>query len=95
MTALFPPAGVAVYSVGELTRAIKELLEDAHPSVWVQGEVSNLARPASGHLYLTLKDETAPLKTVIYRSPSCGSPASSRQRRRPSSPLGWATRSSR
>jgi exodeoxyribonuclease VII large subunit len=67
MTALFPPAGVAVYSVGELTRAIKELLEDAHPSVWVQGEVSNLARPASGHLYLTLKDELAPLRTVIYR----------------------------
>jgi len=67
MAALFPPAGVIVYSVGELTRAIKELLEDAHPSVWVQGEVSNLARPASGHLYLTLKDELAPLKTVIYR----------------------------
>src|SRR4051794_7810097 len=67
MAALFPPAGVVVYSVGELTRAIKELLEDAHPNVWVSGEVSNLARPASGHLYLTLKDESAPLRTVIYR----------------------------
>src|SRR4051812_33073309 len=67
MTALFPPAGVVVYSVGELTRSIKELIEDAHPSVWVQGEVSNLARPASGHLYLTLKDESAPLRTVVYR----------------------------
>src|SRR5262249_37153149 len=67
MTALFPPAGVIVYSVGELTRSIKELLEDAHPSVWVQGEVSNLARPASGHLYLTLKDELRPLRTVVYR----------------------------
>jgi exodeoxyribonuclease VII large subunit len=67
MTALFPPAGVVVYSVGELTRSIKELIEDAHPSVWVQGEVSNLARPASGHLYLTLKDEVSPLRTVVYR----------------------------
>lgn len=67
MAALFPPAGVVVYSVGELTRSIKELIEDAHPSVWVCGEVSNLARPASGHLYLTLKDEQAPLRTVVYR----------------------------
>jgi exodeoxyribonuclease VII large subunit len=67
MAALFPPAGVVVYRVGELTRALKELIEDAHPNVWVQGEVSNLARPASGHLYLTLKDEDSPLRTVIYR----------------------------
>ena len=43
------------------------MIEDAHPSVWVSGEVSNLARPASGHLYLTLKDEQATLRTVIYR----------------------------
>jgi exodeoxyribonuclease VII large subunit len=67
MSALFPPPGVVVLSVGELTRALKELIEEAHPSVWVQGEVSNLARPQSGHLYLTLKDEEAPLRTVIYR----------------------------
>jgi exodeoxyribonuclease VII large subunit len=63
----FPPTDVVVMSVGELTRSIKSLLEEAHPQVWVEGEVSNLARPASGHLYLTLKDEEAPLKTVIYR----------------------------
>src|SRR5829696_5177123 len=67
MAALFPPAGVVVHSVGEMTRALKELIEDAHPSVWVSGEVSNLARPASGHLYLTMKDEQATLRTVIYR----------------------------
>src|SRR3954454_3390164 len=66
MSALFPPAGV-VLSVGELTRAIRELLEDAHPCVWVEGEVSNLARPSSGHLYLTLKDDEAPLRAVVYR----------------------------
>src|SRR5262249_22547912 len=80
MAVLFPPAGVVVYSVGELTRAIKELLEDAHPSVSVQVDVSNAPRPArgaarpptppppaSGPLYLTLKDELAPLRTVVYR----------------------------
>jgi exodeoxyribonuclease VII large subunit len=67
MSALFPPPGVVVLTVGELTRALKELVEQAHPSVWVQGEVSNLARPQSGHLYLTLKDDQAPLRAVIYR----------------------------
>jgi exodeoxyribonuclease VII large subunit len=67
MSALFPPAGIVVLTVGELTRAIKGLLEEAHPNVWVEGEVSNLARPASGHVYLTLKDEESPLKAVCYR----------------------------
>src|SRR3954466_6445464 len=67
MTVTFPPSGVQILTVGELTRGIKDLLEEAHPDVWVEGEVSNLARPASGHLYLTLKDEEAPLKAVIYR----------------------------
>jgi exodeoxyribonuclease VII large subunit len=67
MTALFPPPGVTVLSVKELTRAIKDLLESEHPCVWVEGEVSNLARPTSGHVYLTLKDDEAPLKAVVYR----------------------------
>ncbi len=67
MSAVFPPAETRVFSVGELTRDIKRVLEDAHGTVWVEGEVSNLARPNSGHVYLTLKDEEAPLKAVVYR----------------------------
>jgi exodeoxyribonuclease VII large subunit len=67
MTALFPPPGVTVLSVKELTRAIKELLEAEHPCVWVEGEISNLARPTSGHVYLTLKDDESPLRAVVYR----------------------------
>jgi exodeoxyribonuclease VII large subunit len=67
MTALFPPPGVKVLGIGELTRDIKRLLEQAHGTVWVEGEVSNLARPASGHLYLTLKDEEAPLRCMLPR----------------------------
>jgi exodeoxyribonuclease VII large subunit len=67
MTVTFPPSGVSILTVGELTRGIKELLEQAHPDVWVEGEVSNLARPSSGHQYLTLKDDESPLKAVIYR----------------------------
>jgi exodeoxyribonuclease VII large subunit len=68
MNTLFPPVGVKVLTVGELTRAIKGVLEEAHSSVWVEGEVSNLAKPSSGHLYLTLKDDEAPLKAMIYRA---------------------------
>ncbi|HID77825.1 MAG TPA: exodeoxyribonuclease VII large subunit [Planctomycetaceae bacterium] len=55
-------------TVSELTELIKELLETAFPSVWVSGEVSNFARPRSGHCYLTLKDEGAQLPAVIWRS---------------------------
>jgi exodeoxyribonuclease VII large subunit len=69
MTAvLFPPAGVRVLQVGELTRAVKSLLEDNLGIVWVEGEVSNLARPTSGHIYLTLKDNEALLRAALYRT---------------------------
>jgi exodeoxyribonuclease VII large subunit len=64
----FPPAGVKVLTIGELTRSIKGMLEEGYTSVWVEGEVSNLAKPSSGHLYLTLKDDEAPLKAMIYRA---------------------------
>ncbi|MCC6126753.1 MAG: exodeoxyribonuclease VII large subunit [Pirellulales bacterium] len=54
-------------SVGELSAQIKDLLEAGFPSIWVAGEISNLARPASGHIYLTLKDEAAQLKACVWR----------------------------
>jgi exodeoxyribonuclease VII large subunit len=45
------------------------MLEQTHANVWVEGEVSNLSRPSSyGHQYLTLKDDEAPLKAVLYRA---------------------------
>jgi exodeoxyribonuclease VII large subunit len=69
MPVAFPPAGVKVLTIGELTRALKGLLEETHANVWVEGEVSNLSRPSSyGHQYLTLKDDEAPLKAVLYRA---------------------------
>jgi exodeoxyribonuclease VII large subunit len=67
-TSLFPPPGIHVFRVGELTRDIKQILEEGFSNVWVEGEVSNLSRPASGHLYLTLKDAEAPLKAIVFRS---------------------------
>jgi exodeoxyribonuclease VII large subunit len=68
MATLFPPVNGKVLSVGELTRSLKEIVETAYACVWVEGEVSNLARPSSGHQYLTLKDDEAPIRAVIYRA---------------------------
>ena len=57
-------------TVSELTRYLRELMEsDPNLSdVWVQGEVSNLARPSSGHIYFTLKDSSASLRCVMWRT---------------------------
>ncbi|NCD31874.1 MAG: exodeoxyribonuclease VII large subunit [Spartobacteria bacterium] len=56
-----------VYRVTELTRLIKSLLESQFRSVWLEGEISNLRRPSSGHLYFTLKDATAQMRMVFFR----------------------------
>ena len=57
-----------VLSVWELTAQIKDLLESSFPTVWVTGEISNLARPSSGHCYLTLKDDRSQLRAAIWRN---------------------------
>src|SRR5262249_31584717 len=62
------PDGVKVLTVGEISRNVKSLLEEAYPSVWVSGEVSNVARPTSGHVYLKLKDSESQLQAVLYRA---------------------------
>ena len=57
-----------VYTVGELTREIRDLLEESFGYLWLTGEVSNLSRPRSGHLYFSLKDKEAQIQAVIWRS---------------------------
>jgi exodeoxyribonuclease VII large subunit len=57
-----------VCTVGELALRIKASLEDRFPAVWVEGEISNLRTPSSGHAYFTLKDDTAQLRCVLFRS---------------------------
>ena len=54
-------------SVSQLTEQVKDLLEGSFPSVWVEGEISNLSRPQSGHCYLSIKDERAQLRAVLWR----------------------------
>ncbi|HXV62143.1 MAG TPA: exodeoxyribonuclease VII large subunit [Vicinamibacteria bacterium] len=57
-----------VFSVSELTREIKLNLETSFNNLWVVGELSNVSRPPSGHLYFTLKDQNAQLPAVMFRS---------------------------
>ncbi len=57
-----------VCTVSELVLRIKETLEDRFPAVWVEGEISNLRIPSSGHVYFTLKDDGAQLRCVLFRS---------------------------
>ena len=58
------------WTVSTLTKYIRDLLEGdvTLQDVWVQGEISNLSRPASGHIYFTLKDAGASLRCVMWRT---------------------------
>ena len=71
-----------ILTPSSLNRHARSLLENNFPSVWVEGEISNLARPASGHMYFSLKDDTAQLKCAFFRQPARGlaeSPANGQQ----------------
>jgi exodeoxyribonuclease VII large subunit len=56
-----------VFSVTEITREIRFCLEQGFSGVWVEGEISNLRKPSSGHIYMTLKDESCQLRAVMFR----------------------------
>jgi exodeoxyribonuclease VII large subunit len=58
----------SVVSVTELNRLARTLLEREIPLLWVAGEISNLTRAASGHIYFSLKDENAQVRCVMFRS---------------------------
>ena len=57
-----------IYTVGRLNEEVARLLEDSFPLVWVEGELTNLARPRSGHMYFTLKDSRAQARCALFRS---------------------------
>lgn len=56
-----------IYSVSRLNSEVRAVLEGSFPLVWVEGEVSNLASPASGHLYFSLKDAHAQVRCALFR----------------------------
>lgn len=57
-----------ILTVSRLTSLVREVLEENFQQVWVEGEVSNLSRPSSGHLYFTLKDSGAMVRCVMFRN---------------------------
>ncbi|MBZ5552189.1 MAG: exodeoxyribonuclease VII large subunit [Acidobacteriia bacterium] len=67
-----PKSDRRVFTVSEITGRIKGLLEAEFASVWVEGEISNFTRAASGHLYFTIKDDTAQLRCVCFRTHARG-----------------------
>src|SRR5262245_18465366 len=57
-----------ILTVSQLTRQIKDAVEGNFPLVWVQGEVTNCQRAGSGHIYLTLKGDSAQIGAVVWRT---------------------------
>ncbi len=62
-----PSTDKDIYSVSRLVRETRAVLEASFPLVWVSGEISNLAQPASGHIYFSLKDEAAQVRCAMFR----------------------------
>ncbi len=58
----------SVYSVGSLVAELRSLLEAGYRSIWVEGEVSSLSAPASGHLYFSLKEGQALIRCAFFRN---------------------------
>lgn len=56
-----------IYSISELTKEIKVILEDSFLKVWVEGEISNYTHHSSGHRYFTLKDQDAQIRCVMWK----------------------------
>lgn len=61
-----------IYSPAELNQEVRLHLEGGFPRLWIQAELSNLARPASGHLYFSLKDARAQIRCALFRGNASG-----------------------
>jgi len=57
-----------IYTVTRLNREVRAVLEGGFPPLWIQGEISNLARPASGHLYFSLKDKYSQVRCAMFKN---------------------------
>ncbi|MGB3242163.1 MAG: exodeoxyribonuclease VII large subunit [Candidatus Omnitrophota bacterium] len=62
--------GVQVYTVSQLTRDIRSVLEGTFPEIWVEGEISNFKIYPSGHMYFSLKDEKSVINCVMFKNNS-------------------------
>lgn len=59
---------IDIYNVTRLNREVRAVLEGSFPAIWVEGEISNLAQPASGHIYFSLKDEFSQVRCAMFRN---------------------------
>jgi exodeoxyribonuclease VII large subunit len=57
-----------IYTITRLNREVRAVLEGSFPTLWVQGEISNLAKPASGHLYFSLKDKHSQVRCAMFKN---------------------------
>ncbi len=62
-----PEKGPTVWTVSQVNKAVRALLEESLPPLWISGEVTNWKRAASGHCYFSLKDESAQLRCVMWQ----------------------------
>ena len=67
-----PPVNISnsrdIYTVSRLNREVRTILETGFPLLWIEAELSNFARPASGHWYFSLKDEAAQVKCAMFKN---------------------------
>ena len=65
---MIEPSTGKIYSITELNSIVRGLLETRLTDIWIQGEITNLAKPASGHWYFTLKDDEAQIRCAMFRN---------------------------
>ena len=63
----FNSAEIKIFSITEINKLVKELLQDNFPSIWVKGELSNFIEASSGHWYFTLKDNGAQVRCTMFK----------------------------
>lgn len=63
----FQNTSKTIFSVSELNLASQKILERHFPDIWIEGEISNLSRPTSGHIYFSLKDSKAQIRAAFFR----------------------------
>ncbi|MDC0127072.1 exodeoxyribonuclease VII large subunit [Methylophilaceae bacterium] len=63
----FNSAEIKIFSITEINKLVKELLQDNFPSIWVKGEISNFIEASSGHWYFSLKDNKAQVRCTMFR----------------------------
>ena len=63
----FNSDGTKIFSVSEINKLVKDLLQNNFPSIWIKGEISNFVEASSGHWYFTLKDNNAQVRCAMFR----------------------------